>query len=150
MLASLWLYVFATLMAATFLFSIGLAPVFTRSADLVVGAAPEEKAGSAAATAETSSDLGGALGIAVLRSIVASVYQLRVASFLPDAVVENLPALQDGISNAFAQLDALTNAEAEPLHAAIAKHMSTHLRALLWLRPDGAQVRLRTRRAGTK
>ena len=119
--ASLWWDVFAPLMAATFLFSIGLAPVFALSADLVVGAAPEEKAGSAAAIAETSSELGGALGIAVLGSIVASVYQLRVVSFLPDAVVERFPALQDGISNAFAQLEALTNAEAEPLHAAIAQ-----------------------------
>ncbi|MEQ8294747.1 MAG: MFS transporter [Roseovarius sp.] len=117
--ASLWWGSFASLMAATFLFSIGLAPVFALSADLIVGAAPESKAGSAAAIAETSSELGGALGIALLGSVVAAVYRSRVPALLPDAATNTAPALQDGISNAFAQLATFPAQQAEVIRAAI-------------------------------
>jgi DHA2 family multidrug resistance protein-like MFS transporter len=103
--ASLWSDSFALLMAATFLFSVGLAPVFALSADLIVGAAPEEKAGSAAAIAETSSELGGALGIAILGSVVAAVYQVRTLNLLPAQATASKTALTDGISNAFVQLE---------------------------------------------
>src|ERR671914_485782 len=46
--------------------SLGLAPVFTLTTDLVVGSAPPERAGAASAISETTRELGGALGIAVL------------------------------------------------------------------------------------
>lgn len=49
--------------------SLGLAPVFTLTTDLVVGSAPPERAGAASAISETIGELGGALGIAVLGSI---------------------------------------------------------------------------------
>ena len=52
-----------------------LAPVFTLGTDLIVGAAPPERAGAAAAISETSSELGGALGIAVLGSIGTAIYR---------------------------------------------------------------------------
>jgi DHA2 family multidrug resistance protein-like MFS transporter len=57
------------------LLSLGLAPVFTLGTDLIVGAAPPERAGAAAAISETSSELGGALGIAVLGSIGTAIYR---------------------------------------------------------------------------
>ena len=41
--------------------------------DLIVGSAPPERAGAAAAISETSSEFGGALGIAVLGSVVTAV-----------------------------------------------------------------------------
>jgi DHA2 family multidrug resistance protein-like MFS transporter len=56
-------------------FSMGLAPVFTLATDLTVGAAPPRHAGAAAAVSETSSELGGALGIAILGSIGTAVYR---------------------------------------------------------------------------
>ena len=46
--------------------ALGLAPVFTLAADLMVSTAPPERAGAAAGISETSSEFGGALGIAVL------------------------------------------------------------------------------------
>src|SRR5690606_18910046 len=50
------------------LYSLGLAPVITLTTDLIVGAAPPERAGVASAISETSSEFGGALGIAILGS----------------------------------------------------------------------------------
>lgn len=67
------------LVAGATLGSLGLAPVFTLATDLVVGAAPAEHAGAAAAISETSSELGGALGIALFGSIGAAVYRSGLA-----------------------------------------------------------------------
>jgi MFS transporter, DHA2 family, multidrug resistance protein len=67
-------YALAILVTGSCLLSIGMAPVFTLATDLIVGAAPPERAGSAAAISETGSELGGALGIAVLGSIATAVH----------------------------------------------------------------------------
>ena len=66
----------AGLVTGSTLFSLGLAPVFTLGTDLIVGAAPPEGAGAAAAAiSETSSELGGALGIAILGSLGTAIYR---------------------------------------------------------------------------
>jgi DHA2 family multidrug resistance protein-like MFS transporter len=62
---------------------IGFGPVFTLTSDVIVGAAPPERAGAASAISETGSELGGALGIAVLGSLGAAVYRGRVADTIP-------------------------------------------------------------------
>jgi MFS transporter, DHA2 family, multidrug resistance protein len=56
------------------LFSLGIAPVFTLSTDMIVGSAPPESAGMASSLAETTSELGGALGIAILGSLGSFIY----------------------------------------------------------------------------
>ena len=56
----------AALVTGYVLVSLGLAPVFTLATDLIVGTAPPQHAGAASAIAETSSEFGGALGIAML------------------------------------------------------------------------------------
>jgi MFS transporter, DHA2 family, multidrug resistance protein len=53
---------------------------------LIVGSAPPERAGAAAAVSETSSELGGALGIAILGSIGTAVYRTEVATAIPPGV----------------------------------------------------------------
>ncbi|HEX4908517.1 MAG TPA: MFS transporter, partial [Actinomycetes bacterium] len=53
---------------------------------LMLGAAPPERAGAASAIAETTSELGGALGIAVLGSLGAAVYRTRMAEDLPAGI----------------------------------------------------------------
>jgi DHA2 family multidrug resistance protein-like MFS transporter len=55
--------------------ALGLAPVFTLTTDLIVGAAPPERAGAASAISETASELGGAIGIAILGSVGTAVYR---------------------------------------------------------------------------
>jgi len=76
----------AVLVAGSVVFSLGLAPVDTVAADLTVGAAPPERAGAASALSETSSELGGALGIATLGSIGTAIYRSQVTDTLPPGV----------------------------------------------------------------
>ena len=66
--------------------SLGLAPVFTLTTDLVVGSAPPERAGAASAISETTAELGGALGIAVLGSIGTSIYRTELAKTVPSGI----------------------------------------------------------------
>ena len=77
---------FAVLIAGSFIYSLGLSPVFTLTNDIILSNAPPERAGSASAISETSSELGGALGIAVLGSIGMAVYRSRVAEFVPSSL----------------------------------------------------------------
>lgn len=62
------------LVAAGSLLSLGLAPVFTLTTDVILSIAPPSKAGTASGLSETSSEFGGALGIAVLGSVATVVY----------------------------------------------------------------------------
>jgi MFS transporter, DHA2 family, multidrug resistance protein len=76
----------AVLVAGSVVFSVALAPVDTLATDLAVGSAPPERAGAASAVAETSSEFGGALGIAILGVIGTAVYRGQLAQALPAGV----------------------------------------------------------------
>jgi MFS transporter, DHA2 family, multidrug resistance protein len=65
----------AVVVAGTMVFGIGLAPVYALSTDLIVTHARPERAGTAGAVAETSAELGGALGIALLGALGVTVYR---------------------------------------------------------------------------
>jgi DHA2 family multidrug resistance protein-like MFS transporter len=69
--------------AGVVILSLGLAPLFTLAADLAVGSAPPERAGAASGVSETSSELGGALGIALLGTIGTAVYRSESADAIP-------------------------------------------------------------------
>eukprot|EP01034_Spumella_vulgaris_P038689 gene38690-47785_t len=73
----------AMLVLGSVVFSVGLTPVVALTTDLVVSSAPPERAGSASSLSETSSELGGALGIAVLGTIAAAVYRAAMANAIP-------------------------------------------------------------------
>jgi MFS transporter, DHA2 family, multidrug resistance protein len=73
----------AAVVIGSALYSLGLAPVFTLTTDLIVGTAPPERAGVASALSETGSELGGALGVAVLGSIGAAVYRSDMLGAIP-------------------------------------------------------------------
>jgi len=57
---------------------------------LIVGAAPPERAGVASAISETSSEFGGALGIAILGSIGTAIYRTKMNAGIPHQVPETL------------------------------------------------------------
>jgi MFS transporter, DHA2 family, multidrug resistance protein len=76
----------AILVTASVVMSLGLGPVFTLGTDLIIGAAPPERAGAASGISETSAEFGGALGIAVLGSVGAAVYRGQVIDAVPDGV----------------------------------------------------------------
>jgi DHA2 family multidrug resistance protein-like MFS transporter len=85
------------------IFSIGLAPVFTMTTDLIVGTVAPEKAGAASGIAETSSEFGGALGIALLGSIITAVFRGGMIDVTaPSLSPEALDAARDTLGAAVA------------------------------------------------
>jgi len=74
------------IVASTVVFSLGLSPVFTLANDLIIGAAPPERAGAASAISETCSEFGGALGIAILGSIGTAIYRRAMAGSVVDGI----------------------------------------------------------------
>ncbi|GAB4588344.1 MFS transporter [Nocardia sp. IFM 10818] len=66
------------LLAGGMLLGAGATIVITPATESVVSQAPEDRAGAASAISETGSELGGALGIAVLGSIGTAVYRVSV------------------------------------------------------------------------
>jgi MFS transporter, DHA2 family, multidrug resistance protein len=80
----------ATVVAGSTLGAIGLAAVVTLVTDLAVSAAPVSRAGAASALSETSSELGGALGLAILGSIGAAIYRAGIPAAAPARAHETL------------------------------------------------------------
>lgn len=76
----------AVVVSANTLMSLGFGFTFTLTIDLVVGAAPPERAGAASALAETGAELGGALGLAILGSLGGAVYRNHIAAAMPPGI----------------------------------------------------------------
>lgn len=100
----------AIVVVAGVIFSLGFTPVVALTTELVVGSAPPERAGSAAAISETSLEFGGAVGIAVLGSIVTAVYRGQMAltqpAGLPPDTARNAAATLGGAVAEAARLPA--------------------------------------------
>jgi DHA2 family multidrug resistance protein-like MFS transporter len=86
----------AVLVTGSVVLSLGIAPVVTLATDLIVGSVPAEQAGAAAAMSETATELGGALGIAVLGSIGAAVYRFGMANVVMNGVPPEAAAAARG------------------------------------------------------
>jgi DHA2 family multidrug resistance protein-like MFS transporter len=140
--------------AGSVVFSLGLSPVAGMATELIVGAAPPERSGAASAISETSSEFGGALGIAMLGSIGTAVYRDQMQDAVPAGVPgaaaetaretaggaatasEELPhglatALLDAGRDAFAaslQAAAITSAVVTAIAAALALVLLRHAR----------------------
>ncbi|MEU3217615.1 MFS transporter [Streptomyces sp. NPDC006971] len=71
------------LVSALAVVSIGIGGVSAVVTEVILSAAPPERAGAASALAETSAEFGGALGIAVLGSIGTAVYRSQMESQAP-------------------------------------------------------------------
>ncbi len=112
--------------AASVMFSIGLSPSITLVTDMVLGTAPPERAGSASALSETSAELGGALGIAVLGSIGTAVYRGAMAGAVPAGVPPGAAQAARGtLGGAVAAAAGLASPHREELLAA-AREAFTH------------------------
>ena len=94
----------AAIVAGSTFGAVGLAAVATLVTDVAVGAAPAARAGAAAAVSETSSELGGALGLAILGSVGAAVFRAQAGPDAPatvgDAVAQG-GAIADSARAAF-------------------------------------------------
>ena len=90
-------------------FSLGLAPVFTLASDLIVSTAPPERAGAAAGISEMSTELGGALGIALLGSAVTFIYRGAITGALDgDLPPDALAAARDTLGGAHSAAETLS------------------------------------------
>ncbi|HEY7847361.1 MAG TPA: MFS transporter [Candidatus Limnocylindria bacterium] len=103
---------------ASTVISVGLGPVITLATELIVGSAPPEQAGAATGISETSGELGGALGIAILGSLGTAVYRSRVAESLPsDIPAAVADAARDTLGGALAIAQTLPAAARDALVA---------------------------------
>jgi hypothetical protein len=106
---------FGVIVLGSVLFSLGTAPLFTLTNDLIIGSAPPERAGAAAGISETAAELGGALGIAVFGSIGVAIYRSVLAGEAPIGVP---PAAADAARDTLAE--AVTVARDLPGDAGVA------------------------------
>jgi DHA2 family multidrug resistance protein-like MFS transporter len=99
---------FALAVAGAAVFCLGLAPVTTLVVNVVLATAPPERAGAASGLSESTTELGGALGIAVLGTIATAVYQrnlsVRAVGALPTAARETARGSLGGAVSAAHQL----------------------------------------------
>ncbi len=80
---------------------LGLGTIASLGTDLVVGAAPPEKAGAASAMSETVQELGIAIGIAILGSVTTAVYRREIGAGLPQGLADEVRhALGDSLAGA--------------------------------------------------
>jgi MFS transporter, DHA2 family, multidrug resistance protein len=98
----------ALIVTSTFVFSLGLGPLFTLTNDLIIGSAPPERAGAASGISETGAELGGALSIAILGSIGTAVYRTQMADSVPQGVPEEASTTaRDTLGGAVAEAEQL-------------------------------------------
>jgi DHA2 family multidrug resistance protein-like MFS transporter len=127
----------ATLILGYCTFSLGLAPVFTLTTDVIVGSVPQEKAGAAAGLSEASTELGGALGIAVLGSLMTFFYRL---------IVEDMPHIAD-LPMSVATGPVAANADAAAASAAMGQALqaSAYLCSVVAIVGAGLTLLIRSR-----
>ena len=106
---------FWAVLVASALYAAGLVSAMTLANELALGAAPPERAGSAAAVLESGQELGGALGMAILGSVGAAVYTAAMPSSAPAAARETLGGAVGGSA---AVLDAARSAFVEAMAGA--------------------------------
>jgi MFS transporter, DHA2 family, multidrug resistance protein len=122
----------AMVVAASVALPLASGLVFLPATGLVVGAAPPQRAGAAAAISQTGWEFGGALGIAVLGSIGIALYRREMADAVPAGVAPEAAAARDTLGGAAgvavrlpgdlgaALLDAARAAFTQGLHVAAA------------------------------
>jgi DHA2 family multidrug resistance protein-like MFS transporter len=94
----------AILVAASVIYSLGFAPLFTLTNDIIIGTAPPERAGAASGISETGAELGGALSIAVLGTLGTAIYRRQVDDDIPAAVpADSAETARDTLGGALAE-----------------------------------------------
>lgn len=127
LMASLWLFTpitpYLPLGIALFVVGVGLGLAFTVASDVILASVPKERAGSAAAVSETAYELGMALGIATLGSIITAVY--RTVVIAPGLSADVAGEARDSLPRAIKVAEELPADQADELLAA-AKSAFTH------------------------
>jgi DHA2 family multidrug resistance protein-like MFS transporter len=102
------------LLTAAAVYAGGVVAVMSIGSELIMSAVPPERAGAAAAVAETATEFGGALGIAVLGSIGTAAYRSSLAATAPagtpPAALQSARATLGGALTAAGRLPGRTGA----------------------------------------
>jgi DHA2 family multidrug resistance protein-like MFS transporter len=123
----------ALVIAALGLYSLSLSPIFVLATDLIVGSAPPERAGAAAALSETGSELGGAVGIAVLGSIGTAVYRHAVALRMPVGIPRLVAeGARNTIGEAMRATDSMSGVAAGSLHRVAQAAFASSMNVTAW------------------
>ncbi len=133
---------YSVIIVGEILIGLGLGIALSPATNSVMGSVPVEKAGIGSAMNDTTRELGGALGVAVLGTVLNSIYLDRIAPLLvevqavfatvPAALVSEeqraqaLSAIERGIQGAMFVADGL---EANPLSAALGAQVRIAARA---------------------
>ena len=104
----------------TILLGVGVMPMMILGTDLVISSVPPEKTGAAAATSETATELGMAMGIAVIGSVGAAVYRSHMMENMPGGLEpDQIEIATDTLGGALGIVQHLPAAVAEPLLAVV-------------------------------
>lgn len=118
----------------TILLGVGVMPMMILGTDLVMSSVPPEKTGAAAATSETATELGMAMGIAVIGSVGAAVYRKHMADQMPAGLSpEQVEVASDTLGGALGIVRLLPPDLAEPLLVSVqgAFAQALHANALI-------------------
>lgn len=113
-------------------FGLGIGAAMTAASSIIMMSAPRERAGMAAAVEEVSYELGGALGIAILGSIMSLAY-----TYALPANIANNPIVYDSLD------EAIMVAEQMPAEAAaqlIATARGAFEQSYLWVSVSAAAI----------
>lgn len=121
------------IVGSSLVFCIGFTPVISLTTGFIIGSAPVEKAGVASAISETGAEMGGALGVALLGSLVTAMYRLGMRSVeLPQLPAEANLAARTSLPGAVEAARLAPDAAAPMLAAARASFLDAfHLVAVL-------------------
>ena len=114
----------APLIVAFVLLGIGIGAAETVSNELILAAAPPEKAGAASAVSETAYELGAVLGTTILGGIITAFYRssLVVPEGVPEAVADRA---RETLAGAFSAAEKLPEALGTALQQAAADAFGT-------------------------
>lgn len=121
------------IVASATLYALGLSPVFVLSIDTIVGAVSPERAGAASAMSEAGSELGGAMGIAILGSIGTATFRRTMQLATPADIMPVVSgATRNTLSGAFAMAGALPAGVGEQFRSFARAAFSTSLNEVAW------------------
>jgi DHA2 family multidrug resistance protein-like MFS transporter len=124
----------ALVIAGAGVLAFGLVVILTLVTDQVLSVVSPERAGAASALVETTSEFGGALGIAVLGSVGAAVYGGRVADRLPGGLTPaEVASTRQGLAGAVSTSAHLHGATADRLLGVARAAFSSGLDTAMWV-----------------
>jgi DHA2 family multidrug resistance protein-like MFS transporter len=89
-----------TVMAIAALMAVGMGNIMAPATDSIMGSLPRAKAGVGSAVNDTTRQVGGAVGVAVIGSVLSSHYGTSVASKLQGVPADLVAQARSGIGSA--------------------------------------------------